>query len=313
MSLVSVIMPMKNARDFVADALRSVLAETGVTLQVIVVDDGSEDGCGRVVRDVTDPRVILIEGPRQGIAAAFNAGLSVAGGDIIMRCDADDRFAAGRIAWQTAWLAEHPDDVAVCGYFTTVDDDGQPLAQFDKRREAGLINDDLRQGHTLTHLCAYAIRTQTLRRMGGLRSWFVTAEDIDLQLRLADAGRVWYEPRPAYEYRLHDASITHQQRDPLRLFYEQSARRFAAQRQSGERDDLELGKPPHPPRGKGGSATDAAQQAQQLLLGQAWRQHEEGQRGSALRSAWRACLKRPSSLAAWRSLAMMCLRKPVTK
>ncbi len=313
MNLVSIIIPMKNARDFVADSLRSVLDEKDVPLQVIVVDDGSEDGSGRVVRDLADPRVILIEGPRQGIAAAFNAGLSVAGGEIIMRCDADDRFTPGRIAWQSAWLAEHPDDVAVCGYFTTVDDDGKPLARFDRRQAAGLINDDLRQGNTPTHLCAYAIRTQTLRQVGGLRSWFITAEDIDLQLRLAEAGRVWYEPRPCYEYRLHDASITHRQRDPLRLFYEQSARRFAAQRLADGRDDLELGRPPHPPQGKGGSATGAARQAQQLLLGQAWRQHEEGQRGSALRSAWRACLKRPINVIAWRSLAVMCLRKPATK
>jgi len=92
MSLVSVIMPMRNARPFVADALRSVLAQGGAELEVIVVDDGSTDGSGDIVRAMSDPRLRMVQGPAKGIAAAFNTGLAAARGELLARCDADDYY-----------------------------------------------------------------------------------------------------------------------------------------------------------------------------------------------------------------------------
>src|SRR3954471_10442870 len=90
MPLISVIIPMKNAEAYVRAATESVLAQRDVELETIVVDDGSSDRSADVVRGIGDPRVRVVPGPQKGISAAFNAGLSVAKGEFLARCDADD-------------------------------------------------------------------------------------------------------------------------------------------------------------------------------------------------------------------------------
>ena len=106
---VSVIVPTRNARAYVADAVRSVLDQPGVELEVIVIDDGSTDGSADVVRALNDPRVRIIPGPRAGISAAMNAGIEAARGQYLARCDADDLYPRGRLTRQLAWLAANPD------------------------------------------------------------------------------------------------------------------------------------------------------------------------------------------------------------
>src|SRR3954447_12910319 len=81
MPLLSVIIPMRNAEPFVRAAIESVLAQGGVELEVIVVDDGSLDRSVAIVKELYDPRIRIVPGPRQGISAAFNAGLHAAHGE----------------------------------------------------------------------------------------------------------------------------------------------------------------------------------------------------------------------------------------
>src|SRR6476659_1485290 len=116
--LVSVIMPLKNAQPYVERAIRSVLSQQGLKdLELIVVDDHSTDGSGDVVRQIEDERVRLVTSPGDGIAAAINHGLQLAGGQYVARCDADDIYPPRRLEQQVRWLRDHPDLGAVCGSF----------------------------------------------------------------------------------------------------------------------------------------------------------------------------------------------------
>src|SRR3954454_19608950 len=101
--LVTVLMPMRNAARFVGAALRSVLEQPNVNLEIVVIDDGSTDESADAGARFKDKRIRIIEGPRRGIAAAFNAGLDAARGEIIARCDADDHYPPGRLAQQAHW------------------------------------------------------------------------------------------------------------------------------------------------------------------------------------------------------------------
>ena len=89
--LVSCIIPMRNGRAYVGQALRSLLAQADESfrLEVGVVDDGSTDGAPDVVRAVANERpdvnVRIIDGPRSGISAAMNAGIEAAGGEWVCR------------------------------------------------------------------------------------------------------------------------------------------------------------------------------------------------------------------------------------
>ena len=168
----------------------------------------------------------------------------------------------------------------------------------------------LRNGKTPTSLCTFAVRTELLRQVGGCRPFFVTAEDIDLLLRVGEITRVWYEPRSEYFYRLHDSSITHTQGRTLKDFYEKTARAFAEQRRAGQLDELARGCPPAVPADTPGTSYNSGQHLQGMLLSQAWNEHAAGHRLRSLRTGLRACLAWPRSLGTWKSLvALACKRR----
>ncbi|MEM7682926.1 MAG: glycosyltransferase family A protein [Planctomycetota bacterium] len=319
---VTVLMPMRNARPWVADALRSILdgqTDAATPLEVVVIDDGSTDGSADAVAALQDPRVRVIPGPQRGISAAFNAGLAEARGDVLMRCDADDLYELGRIARQVAQLDADSDLVAVCGRFMMIDASGRPLSDPKPPMDAPDatspvdITDELRHGTTRTHLCTFAMRTEHVRCLGGCRAFFEIAEDLDLQCRLAGLGPVRMDPTTAYRYRLLDASITHQTVSARRERFTELAKAFALQRLESGEDDLDRGAPPEVPSDAEAESSSAprqsaAEHAAHLLCGRAWSEHRSGQRVAALRTMTRACLARPAHLGMWRGLVVMGLR-----
>ena len=97
---VSVLVPCWNAARSIERALDSALAEHGVPLECVVVDDGSTDGTPDVVRAIAerDPRVVLLVVPaNEGASAARNRGLSLVRGSWVTFLDADDRLLPGAI------------------------------------------------------------------------------------------------------------------------------------------------------------------------------------------------------------------------
>lgn len=308
--MVSVLMPMRNAEAYVAAALRSVLAQQSVQLEIIVIDDGSVDGSAEIVRQIAleDPRVRMLRGPCRGIAAAFNVGLADAGGEVIARCDADDLYPPGRLARQVEWLRKSPDFGAVCGGFGTISRRGLPIADMDTGRGAQEITHELRAGTARTSFCTFAVRADVMHKLGGCRDFFLTGEDIDLQLRIGECCRVWYEPTGCYQYRLHDSSITHSQGKPLQLFFEASARRFQQQRLSGRLDDLQLNLVPPLPAAADARPAPSSMQIQGLLLWTAWEQHGSGQKLRSIMTGLRAGLSHPRKLPVWKSVAALVLK-----
>ncbi|MCS7035001.1 MAG: glycosyltransferase family 2 protein [Phycisphaerae bacterium] len=248
--LLSIVIPMRNAEPFIAATLRSLLEQTGVEMEILVVDDGSTDGSAAIVDSFGDPRIRRIPGPRRGISAAFNTGLAAARGEFLCRCDADDLYPPARLQRQLAFLREHPEFGAVCGSYKTVDARLKPVVAHGADLPAGEITGELLSGRGRSHMCAYLFRTELLRRIGGCREWFETSEDADLQFRLAETTRIWFDPDCAYLYRLHDASITHAQRNARRKFFEQCAVRFLEQRRTSGMDDLQRNSPTLPPEGE---------------------------------------------------------------
>lgn len=301
-------MPMRNAERFVAAAIRSILHQPGADVELVVVDDGSRDRSRSVACDLQDPRIRVVSGPCRGISAAMNTGLASARAAIVMRCDADDLYPPGRPGWQTRWLDEHPEFGAVCGSFATMDPQACLIGELPCGDSALEITDELRRSETRTHFCAFAARTELVRQAGGFRDYFITAEDIDLQLRLGEVTRVWYEPRVCYYYRLHGGSITHTQPTKERLFFEEAARRFQAQRHGTGADDLDRGHPPMIPKALSGATIALPAVIGGQLWSQAWRSFGAGRYGDAMRTGLRACRSRPASWDTWRNMLALTVK-----
>src|SRR3954454_12043877 len=100
MPLVSVMIPCRNGEPFVESAVRSFLDQQGVDLEFILVDDGSTDTSRQTVEKIRDPRVRIVDGPRIGLAGVTNTALPLCRGELFARCDADDLYTPGRLAWQ---------------------------------------------------------------------------------------------------------------------------------------------------------------------------------------------------------------------
>jgi glycosyltransferase involved in cell wall biosynthesis len=86
----SIVMPARDTRDTIGPAIRSVLAQTRGDWELVVIDDGSSDGTGEVVRGFTDPRIRLLERPHAGAAAARAAGIEAGDAPLIGLLDSDD-------------------------------------------------------------------------------------------------------------------------------------------------------------------------------------------------------------------------------
>jgi len=115
---VSVVLPARNAADSLPAALESLYRQTLGDIEIIVLDDGSDDG-GRTRRVLEtfagrDPRLRPVFLPHQGIAATLNHGLALARAAYVARMDADDVSLPGRLELQADFLDERP-EVGVAG------------------------------------------------------------------------------------------------------------------------------------------------------------------------------------------------------
>lgn len=105
---VSVIIPAYNAAATIIRLVNKILSETRITIELIVVDDGSTDDTSNVIRQIHDDRLFLIEQDNQGVYAARNAALAIHRGEWVFFLDADDEIADGFIEkrWQAATASQ---------------------------------------------------------------------------------------------------------------------------------------------------------------------------------------------------------------
>lgn len=108
---ISVLMPVRDAQGTVAAAIESVLAQTWTNWELVIVDDGSQDGTAAILGQFAqnDARVVLIHTTPKGIAEALQRGCEACRGEFIARMDADDVMDARRLELQRAFLAANRD------------------------------------------------------------------------------------------------------------------------------------------------------------------------------------------------------------
>lgn len=143
---VSIAIPFFNAHRTIADAVKSVFAQTYQDWELILIDDGSKDGSADLVKQINDPRVrVISDGVNSGLSARLNQIATLAQGEYLARMDADDLMHPERIARQRTFLIENPNIDVIDTATYTVDDDLTPLGirgdePLDCRPEAVLKN-----------------------------------------------------------------------------------------------------------------------------------------------------------------------------
>ncbi|HJN82161.1 MAG: glycosyltransferase family 2 protein [Verrucomicrobiota bacterium] len=111
---VSVVLPVRNAATTVERAARSILDSTLREIELIVIDDGSADNSAKVVRQISDPRLRLVQQEPLGVCAAANRGAAEAAAPVIARMDADDFSHPARLEKQLSLLCDSGADMVGC-------------------------------------------------------------------------------------------------------------------------------------------------------------------------------------------------------
>lgn len=105
---VSVILPNYNGEDFIKDSVQSVLSQTNVSLELIIIDDCSYDNSIEVIRKFKDPRVKLIKlDNNMGVSNARNIGIENSTGDYISFIDSDDYWIESKLETQLNFMSQH--------------------------------------------------------------------------------------------------------------------------------------------------------------------------------------------------------------
>jgi len=117
LELVTVVICVYNAGEFLRPAVESILNQTYPRLEVLIVDDGSTDGCLSTIQHLRDPRIRVLHQENRGKPAAMNYALSELRGAYYAIQDADDLSFPQRIERQLQCMRENPDTAAVfCGF-----------------------------------------------------------------------------------------------------------------------------------------------------------------------------------------------------
>jgi glycosyltransferase involved in cell wall biosynthesis len=195
-------------RRYVAETIASVKAQTADGWECIIVDDGSGDGSGQLVRSLTagDDRFIVIGWKRnRGVAAARNSAIHTIEGDegYVLPLDADDRLLPHAIeTFAKTWEA-HPDASLLVPQIIRFDPQGHRQVQ--ERVWNGY--EDLKERCTPTNSSCFKLKD--FYRVGGYRSWSMY-EDWEFWLRLLyHNDRVVNINEPLVEYRIHGDSRWH--------------------------------------------------------------------------------------------------------
>lgn len=220
----SIVIPAYDAEATIRGAVESALAQTEPGLEVVVVDDGSEDETAAVVESIEDERVSLIVQANAGPSAARNAGIERAKGEFVAFLDSDDLLLPGYLERMTGALDGAPDAGFAFTDAWSVDaasgrvrvlgamEEGRPPGPL-PRDAGGLLELLVRENFVYTAVTA---RTAVLREVGGYDAGLPTAEDYELWLRILSAGYggAFVDDRLAVRCERSD-SLT---RDELRMY-----------------------------------------------------------------------------------------------
>jgi glycosyltransferase involved in cell wall biosynthesis len=212
--LVSVVIPVYNGARFLSRTLKSALAQTYDSLEIIVVDDGSTDQTVSIVEAAAaqDNRVRLFRMQRSGVAAARNFGVRQAQGMWIALLDADDLWHPEKITRQLALMRNSPSEVGLvyCWSIYIDEDDFVMLPAVAKSVAQGRVTMDLAQTNIIENSSSPLIRRSCIAAVGGYDTTLKPhgAEDWKLYLALSEICEFAVIPEHLVGYRQWTESLS---------------------------------------------------------------------------------------------------------
>jgi len=176
---VSVIVPVFNGADYLAEALANIAAQDRPPDEVVVIDDGSTDASAEIARSA--PGVRVVSQANQGHGGARNAGIAATSGDVIAFLDHDDRWTLDKLRVQVGHLEDHPEIGVVLAR-------QRMLLEAGFERPAWMAKRALDEPEAAPIPSALVARRAVFDGVGGFDPTFRMACDTDWLFRARDAG-----------------------------------------------------------------------------------------------------------------------------
>ncbi len=207
-NLVSVIIPVYNAEEYVRDAVESICRQTYPNLEIIIIDDGSTDKSLEILRSIQDPRIKLVSRENKGLIATLNEGVTLSSGQYIARMDADDICYPERIFEQIEFYNKNPSIGVLFTGIECIDSKGNVFKKNFKSRYHKVDPTELLFGCPVCHPTAIFNMKALAKEDIVYDSNFKNTEDYELWTRLISRFEVGVLGKVLFKYRVHEKSIT---------------------------------------------------------------------------------------------------------
>lgn len=210
--LVSVLIPAYNAEKYIEPCLRAVMSQTYQNLEILVINDGSQDKTAAILEELAaaDARLKIVHNSENlKLIATLNKGLQLAKGEFIARTDADDISRPDWIKTLLTFLLENPDIQAVGAGINMFKNDPHSDG---RTHFYPLHHNDIIQEMMYSNPFAHPVMLirSGLFHQNGLRynCQYPHAEDYKLWLEISKIGKLANVPKILLDYRLHDNNVS---------------------------------------------------------------------------------------------------------
>lgn len=201
-------MPAYNAESYIREAVDSVLNQTFTDFELLIINDGSDDGTAVVLETYNDSRIRVVSQENMGLVRTLNKGLQLARSKWIARFDADDICYPERLAIQYEFLEQNPDYILTAGDADYMDEQGNYIFTFtNKYYEDEEIKASGFKECPFVHSSVMYLKDAVLEA-GGYDEHALTFEDHLLWRKLSAYGKLKNFHQPLIKVRFNPGSVT---------------------------------------------------------------------------------------------------------
>ena len=208
--LISIVMACYNCESYIGEAIKSVVNQSYVNWELIIVDDGSHDESLRVARrwaEKNDRIIVYSLAKNVGQAEARNVGIQNARGRWVAILDADDRWQHDKLQLQVQQINRKPTAVIFTTDAHVIDKDGNRIGSITMPFKGRLAKYNLIYSGRFACHSSVVYSAEVIKSVGGFNSRFRRSEDMDLWLRLSEIGTFVHLPKKLIDYRRHSFNI----------------------------------------------------------------------------------------------------------
>jgi len=210
---VSIIMSAFNAEKYISEAIESVLNQTYKDFEFIIINDGSTDNTGKIIKKYSklDSRIKYFEQENKGMGESLNFALSLCSNELVARIDADDLMIPNRIERQINFFKKHPEYSVVATFVKYINEKGEIIGgKKSKLTSWNIIEEEYKSNKLVGfHHPSVMYKKSNILEVGGYRREYWPADDIDLWNRLLEKGfKIIVLPEFLTLYRISISSVT---------------------------------------------------------------------------------------------------------